>query len=259
MRRSIAYLTTTFLCLGSIALHAQFGPGGGGQSSGPSFGGDMAKLFGDNQDFSANIEIQFKLPGNEQEMTMPAKVAYSEGKSRFEMDMTQVKSAAMPPNAAAQMKQLGLDKMITVSLPAEKASYLIYPNLDAYVELPLKDPDALNSASDYKIEMTEVGKETLDGHDCVKNKVVVTGKDGKTHESTVWNATDLKKFPVKIETTENGHPIVMLFKDVKLAKPASDGFQAPTDYTKYDDMRSMMQQVIMKRLGGGGAGTPPAK
>jgi len=36
---------------------------------------------------------------------------------------------------------------------------------------------------------------------CVKNKVIVTDDKGDKHESTVWNATDLKNFPVKIETT----------------------------------------------------------
>jgi len=260
MKRPIACLTAVILCIGSTQLHAQFGPPGGGmggQSSGPSFGGDMAKLFGENQAFSANVEFQFKQGGSEDAMTLPAKVAYSEGKSRFDLDLTRMKGGGMPPDAGAQMKQMGLDKMVAISLPDKKVTRLIYPGLEAYVEMPMSDPDDFSSAADYKMEVTEVGKETFGGHDCIKNKVVVTGKDGTKHESTVWNASDLKKFPVKIETSEEGHDLVMLFKDVKLAKPPGSEFDPPTGYTKYDSMMTMMQQVMMKRMGGAGMGTPP--
>ena len=34
-----------------------------------------------------------------------------------------------------------------------------------------------------------MGMKTLDGHPCVKNKVVVTDKEGIKHEWMVWNAT----------------------------------------------------------------------
>jgi hypothetical protein len=34
----------------------------------------------------------------------------------------------------------------------------------------------------------------------VKNKVVVTDKGNRHDEYTVWNATDLKKFPVKVQS-----------------------------------------------------------
>ena len=66
----------------------------------------------------------------------------------------------------------------------------------------LPNADSAPTNGDYKVETTEIGKETLDGHPCVKNKYVVTDNEGVKHESTVWNATDLKNFPVKIQTTE---------------------------------------------------------
>ena len=93
---------------------------------------------------------------------------------------------------------------------------------------------------------------------------VVTDKDGNKHESTVWNETDLKNFPVKIQTVENGDEVTMLFKNVSLAKPAASVFEAPSGYTKYDNMQLLMQQQMMKAMGGagglpGGAGRPPGQ
>jgi hypothetical protein len=62
---------------------------------------------------------------------------------------------------------------------------MIYPGLQAYVQMPPPDPDAAKPASDFKSEATELGKETVDGHACVKNKVVVTDKAGTARQSTV--------------------------------------------------------------------------
>lgn len=127
---------------------------------------------------------------------------------------------------------------------------MIYPGLQSYLETPLPD-SAGGTNGNFKIETTELGKETVDGHECIKNKVVITDTDGVKRESTVWNATDLKKFPVKIETDEHGHQAIMNFKDVSFTKPNASEFDAPAGYTKYDNMQAMMQNEMMKKMGGG--------
>ena len=102
---------------------------------------------------------------------------------------------------------------------------------ESYIERPLKDSDVIRPQSDVRIEVTELGNETVDGHPCVKNKVVETDKKGRRHEYTVWNATDLKKFPVKIETGvqtgEQRSTVTILIKDVKLGAPDAALFEPP--------------------------------
>jgi len=260
MKKYIHVLTASFLSLILIPIHAQPGMRGGmgGSPSGPRFGGDMAKIFGENSAFSANLEMRTAGGVEGVGATMPGKLAYLEGKSRFEMDMTEMRGGNMPAQAAAQMKQMGMDKIITISRPDKNITCLIYPGLQAYVENPIQDADAAKPASDLKSEATELGKETVDGHACVKNKVIVTDKAGKAHESTVWNATDLKKFPVKIETSESGQTTTMLFKDVKFDRPDAAQFEPPSGFKKYENMMTLMQQEMMKRMGGG-RGMPPGQ
>jgi hypothetical protein len=147
------------------------------------------------------------------------------------------------------MKAMGMDKTITITRPDTKTVYLIYPGLTAYVANPLQDTDASKPDS-FKVESTELGKETVDGHSCIKNKVVVTDDKGTTHESTVWNATDMKKFPVKIVTTDHGTTATLLFKDVKTDKPDAALFDPPTDYKKYDSTQALMMEQMKKRMGG---------
>ena len=67
-----------------------------------------------------------------------------------------------------------------------------------------------------------------------------------------WNATDLKKFPVKTETAESGTKVTMLFMDVKLSKPEATQFDAPAGLKRYENLMALMQEEIMKRMGGGG-------
>ncbi len=256
MKKYFPLLASALLCLGLLPAHAQ--PGPGGTPGGPHLGGPISKLFGDNQNFSATLDMQVTDKDGKL-IELPGKIAYAAGKSRFELNLTDIKGGNMPPNAAVQMKSMGLDEMVTIALPDIKTVYLIYPGLQSYVQLPMPGNDSAPTNSDYKLEATEIGKETIDGHPCVKNKVVVTDKEGAKHESTVWNATDLKQFPVKIQTADSGDDVIMLFKNISLAKPAASTFEAPSGYTKYDNVQTLMQQQIMKRMGGmgGGMGGPP--
>jgi len=255
MKRHITVLAGLFLITATATLTAQFGGGGmAGSPSGPGLGGPMLKLFGEHTSFTANLEFQIRQAGSSDPMIMPGKIAVSDGDSRFEMDLMQAKGNQIPPEALGQLKQMGMEKMLMISLPKKHHSYLIYPGLESYVELPIDDPDAGKTAADYEMTVAEVGREEIAGHACIKNNVVVTDQDGKKHESTVWNAGDLKKFPVKIETTEQGHNIVLLFSDIEFSKPAADRFTPPPAYKKYDNMMAMMQEIMIKRMGAGANG-----
>ena len=250
MKKHLSILTTTILCLGLIPAFAQFGR----TPSGPKFDAAMAKLFGDNTAFTAALESQIK-PASDDMITMPGKISYDTGKARFEMNLSDAKGMKMPPDAAAQMKSMGLDQLVSLTRPDKNLAYLIYPGLGSYVETPL--PAAKSGTNDTStVESTELGKDTVDGHPCVKNKVVVTDDKGEKRVSTVWSATDLKNFPVKIVRDEQGAEITLLFRDISLTKPAASVFDVPAGYTRYDDMQTMMQTEMMKKLGGGLAMPP---
>lgn len=257
MTKYLSLLTTAGLCLGLAPAFAQFGP----TSASPGFDNAMKQLFGDNTAFTATLESQIK-PKADDLITMPGKVAFDSGKTRFEMNISQATGIKMPPNAAAQMKSMGLDQMITITLPGTKSVFLIYPGLQSYVETPLPAV-ATETNLNFKVAKTELGKETVAGHPCLENKVIVTDNKGVTNEFTVWNATDLKNFPVKIFRAGQDADVTLSFTDVSLSKPAAASFAAPAGYTRYDNMQTMMQTEVMKKMGGGlglpPGGTPPAQ
>jgi len=249
MKKSLSILASAVLSFGIFAARAQMG----GAPGVPDFGDGMDKLFGSNQTFSATMDMQVSSGGSP--ITMPGKISFDKGNSRVEMDISQMKGAALPPDAAAMMKSAGLDRMVTISQADKKIAYVIYPNAQAYTEMTPQSSDA-NGTNEAKVDITELGKETVDGHVCVKNKAVVTDKQGGKHEFTVWNATDLKNFPVKLEMNEQGGA-TMTFKDIHFSKPAASLFVPPTGYTKYDSVQEMMQSVMMKSIGGMGVPQAP--
>ena len=248
--RKLLLLTTTLLSLGLAPAFAQFG-----RAAGPHFGGAMDKLFGANQAFSADMIFQVSGSGGDN-TTMPGKLSFDTGKSRFEINMGEMQGGKMPP--AQQLKAMGMDSMVSISRPDLKLTYLVYPGLNSYVENPVQEVSASTHPDDYKTETAALGKETLDGHDCVKNKVTVTDKDGNKHEFTVWNASDLKDFPVKIAMTDNGNSVTIQYKNISFAKADASQFEIPAGCTKYDNMQTMMQTEMMKKMGGG-FGRPPGK
>jgi len=253
MKNHFSILALTIIYLGLLPSYSQSGPPGGAPG-GPHLGGATGKLFEDNQAFSATMEMQTTDDAGHN-ITVPGKIGFDTGKSRFECNLADMKGGQMPPDAAAQMKSMGLDERVADARPDKKVAYLICPGIQSYIEMPLPKADSAPTNGDFKVETTKIGKDTVDGHPCVKNKYVVTDKEGIKYEYTVWNATDLKKFPVKIQTTEQGRDAIMLFKNVSLAKPAASQFELPSGYAKYDNVQTMIQQETMKRMGG--MGMPP--
>jgi hypothetical protein len=184
---------------------------------------------------------------------MTMNIAMLNGKMRSEVDMTQMKSAELPPDAAVSLKKMGMDRVVSIMRPDRKTMYLIYPNLQSYVNMPLPKEEAEALEKEPKMEKTQLGKETIDGHPCTKNKVVVTDDKGEKHEATIWNATDMKDFPVQLQIQEKDAIIVMHYKQVQFVKPDAKQFDPPADYKQYADNLQLMQKAMEKLQGDPGA------
>jgi hypothetical protein len=103
-----------------------------------------------------------------------------------------------------------------------------------------------------KLEKTLLGKETLDGHPCEKSKVIMTDANGKRSEALVWAATDLKDFPIQIQTTEKGETVILRYAKIQTTKPDAKLFEVPAGYTTYDSMQAFGMGVMQKMMGGAG-------
>ena len=224
----------------SLGIHAQM-PGSGGPS-----GMDMAmlKLFGDIKDVSAKAQVRILDESQAEVISMPMDFAMLDSNVRMDMDLTQAKGSSMPPGAADSLKQMGMAQLCSITRRDKKLTYVVYPGPKMLLSMPLPK-DASNDSSS-KLEKSEQGKEDLDGHPCVKNKVVFTDDSGKTIEALTWNATDLKDFPLQIQAKEKDNTSVIRFSQVKLSKPDAKQFDPPAGYTQYTNQMELMQGMMTK-------------
>jgi len=226
----------------------------------PSIGldfGSFSKLFGEVTAFSAKAEVQVFDSNQNEKNTTPFDLALLDNKVRVDINTGAVKSKEMPPMAVASMKQMGLDRIISLVRPDKKAIYIAVPGQKACVNMPMPKEDQDNFSKKPKIEKTAIGKETIDGHPCVKNKVVLTDESGGKHESTVWCATDLKDFPLRVLTKEKDDTVIVHLRQIQLAKPDAKQFDVPAGYQEYSDVQGMMQGIMMKMINA--AGAPPSQ
>jgi hypothetical protein len=77
------------------------------------------------------------------------------------------------------------------------------------------------------IDRSPAGTETVDGHLCKVENLTVTPHDGQPSKMKVWEARDLKDFPIKIEMQTSRGPVTMEYKDVSFSDPDASLFSHP--------------------------------
>lgn len=144
---------------------------------------------------------------------------------------------------------LGIEHSIIITDAGQKTLTSIYPDLKSYVvmlmpaqiqKLHEKDPNVATQV----MQKEKLGEETIDGRLCYKYRMV-TRTSGTTNDSTVWFAKDLPELPVRIQNDK----VIIVFRDIALAKPDAKLFEAPASYTRYDDMQKFVKERI--KTGGG--------
>jgi len=93
-------------------------------------------------------------------------------------------------------------------------------------------PEAQHEAPAEIVSRDDLGEEMAADHSCRVQRVVTKIHDGETQSTEVWNADDLRGFPVKMHTTRAGRSITTTFTDVKLdAGVEPSMFTIPVGFT----------------------------
>jgi hypothetical protein len=251
----------TLVCLVSLAGLVAQSPA---QSPVPSidqtvlFQATLNQLFGTTTAFSAQAEMVAVDPTKTEILRAPMTFCLLEGKMRMELDLGQIKSSKIPPGAVESIQKMGMDRMVNVVRPDRKMTLLIYPSLASYVETPLANEDANAYTKSPKIEKTEMGKETVDAHPCVKSKIMMNEDNGRKHEGFIWMAKDMKDFPIQMQFNEPEASITMRFSHIQLARPDAALFNPPPEFKKYGDVQQLMDSVMQKMMQNPGANSAPS-
>jgi hypothetical protein len=210
----------------------------------------MLKLFGNAKAFSSQSEARTLDKAGKEMMSLKMKFALLDNKIRLDVDLAQLKSAEINPQMVASFKQVGMDKLVSIVRLDRKSTLVVYPALQAYTEVPMSTEDAADLTKEFTVQKTALGAETLDGHPCQKNKVIVTDPKGARQEALVWNARDLQDFPIQMQIMQSDGTILLRYSEVRLTRPEAAQFEAPPGFAKHEGMEKLMQAAMTKSLGG---------
>jgi hypothetical protein len=246
VKQIVSRVVVVYALLSALNALAQIP--GAGSSSGVS--ASLVKLFSDFPGFTARAELQVLDKAGKEWLSTPMIFAVLGAQLRAEIDLTKAKNEEVAASAAA-LKQMGMAEVVSIVRPDKKLVYVLFPKVESCLEMPIPKEESDTMDKNTKVEKTPLGKETVGGHPCVKNKIVVKSDKGPLLEATTWNATDLKDFPVQIESREKENTSVILFKDIQLSKPDPSKFEVPANYARYKNQQDLMMGLTRKAAGGG--------
>jgi hypothetical protein len=108
----------------------------------------------------------------------------------------------------------------------QHTNYMVMNGMCMQMTAP-QQQNVFAQAHDATVDRSPAGTDTVDGHACKVENVTVTSSNGKISKMKVWEAQDLKGFPVKIEMETARGPAVMQYKDVSLSAPDASLFVHP--------------------------------
>ena len=231
-----------------IALILACGNEAFAQLDGPSSTGvsvSLIRLFGTNNAFTAQVEVQLLGKDNKELISTPMTFTLLGKQIRLEVDMARMRNKAQP-DALARVKPLGLDSVVSILHPEQRKTIITFPKLRAFVKLEMPVSEAEAFLARAKIERKPVTKEKMEGHLCVKEQVVITDDAGHKSDATVWTAMDMRDFPVCVATKESEGTVVMRFRQIQFTRAATNTFMPPTGYVECADMQVLMAGPVTK-------------
>jgi hypothetical protein len=96
------------------------------------------------------------------------------------------------------------------------------------------------------LKRTSLGTEVIEGHSCKVESIVVAQPDGKTIESKVWEAEDLKGIPVKIESHLEDVTLKAVYRDIVIGAPDQALFTVPEKCTPFEKTWQVAETKILK-------------
>lgn len=228
--------------LGPLPIQGQL------QEQAPFFAAVLSEFFTDSRDYSAHAELI--LPGRTRGDSIPMGLAVSEGRMRWQVDFSRVRSAHFPPERIAMLRQMNLDSAILWLKPGEDLKVAL-PRLKAWAQTPSpKLYQIENKAADKQggLKKTAVGRETIDGHPCIKYMLTVPAENNPNQVALTWEATDLDNLPIKIlvKTDDKVHGFQL--RNVKLGKVDDRHFQPPAEFAKKASLTALLQEGVMRSL-----------
>jgi hypothetical protein len=102
------------------------------------------------------------------------------------------------------------------------------------------------AATNVQIDSSAGISEVIDNHPCHRYEARITCSDGSVALYKVWQADDLRHFPLRIQSNTGGKPMTLDFSDVLFDPPSQTLFNPPDGFVRYDTSVALMNELIIR-------------
>jgi hypothetical protein len=89
-------------------------------------------------------------------------------------------------------------------------------------------------------------QEDIDGHPSHRCEVTVPLTNGHSGRLTVWQADDLRHFPLRIDWVRDSDQMTLDFSNIRLEYPQQELFRPPDGFTAYADPVALMNELMIR-------------
>ena len=218
------------------------------QFQAPGISAELFRVFAEFKSFSAQGELRMRDSSGSETLLLPLHLGHEPGKLRLDFDLTQVTGGLLPDFARESMTQVGLNRAATVLDPEKQLIVMLFPLVRAYTEMAMPKEEAAAAQRKFTSARKELGRETIDGHDCAKTLVTFTDEAGQTSEATCWLAADFQGLPAQIETRDKAGTTQLRFKSIRRVTSGARRFNIPDGYKKYPSSTALVKAVVAQAV-----------
>lgn len=126
----------------------------------------------------------------------------------------------------------------------EHSGYVLSEALQGYAPfaLPVQITNMATMA-----EVAGPASDRVNGHPGHEVEVDIAMDDGTSARFSVWRASDLDGYPVRIKTLDATKPFVVNLTDIKETRLTSNLFLPPDGFTKYNSPDSMAGELMVRK------------
>lgn len=115
----------------------------------------------------------------------------------------------------------------TIMSLSQHTTYMVMGNGMCMQMAPQGQQNPFAESQNATVQRSPAGTDTVDGHACKVENLTVTSRDGKSTKMKVWEAQDLRGFPIKIEMQSSHGLVTVEYKDVSFGEPDASLFTHP--------------------------------
>ena len=206
----------------------------------------LLPLCGYTNTFKTKVDFRMFTVAGKPKGRLPFTWIMVNGIGRLEVLM--LESDALPPEARSALSSLGMETFAVIPRYDRNVTYVIQPNLRAYCEVPMTPNEVMEfrTMAAKRFARTDLGKETINGQSCRKEKLV---ESGKTNEfALVWYpAIPTNGLPIRIDlvTRQGTARASLVHKQMKEA--AASLVELPQGYVRLADGNAFIPYAMQLR------------